>query len=399
MSAPPTSVLISGAGVAGLTLAYWLHQRGFAVTVVEKAAALRRGGYMIDFWGAGFDVAEKMGLLDELLAHHIDMAELTFVNEADERVGGFNVPRLRMAVSFRHYNILRSALAAVLYRRVKDNVEILFDTSIENLNGSDAGVTATLSDGKSLGFDFCIGADGLHSHVRNLCFGEDSDVEHFLGYYTASFTYRGSQSEVDGIRMFPVPGKQAAIYPVGKNTRAAFFLFESEELNVETCGGPEALLRREFGDLGWRCPELLENMDSANDYYFDAVSQIRMPKWSQGRIGLVGDACQSVSLVGGQGAALAMAGAYILAQELARDDGARGGGQAESLVRYESALRPEIERKQRMAEGFAKSFVPKTPLSLWTRNKLSNAVMLPGVSKWFIKRYMADNLKLDFGNA
>ena len=87
------------------------------------------------------------------------------MNEADERVGGFNVPRLRMAVSFRHYNILRSALAAVLYRRVKDNVEILFDTSIENLNGSDAGVTATLSDGKSLGFDFCIGADGLHSHV------------------------------------------------------------------------------------------------------------------------------------------------------------------------------------------------------------------------------------------
>jgi 2-polyprenyl-6-methoxyphenol hydroxylase-like FAD-dependent oxidoreductase len=192
---------------------------------------------------------------------------------------------------------------------------------------------------------------------------------------------------------FTIPNKQAALYRLRNNRLATFFIFRHPEILRYAHNDTEAqkeILRKKFNNEAWECPVLMDKMDTAPDFYFDSVSQIVMDGFSRGRVTLVGDAGYCPSLLSGQGSALAMAGAYVLAGELKAAD----GDYHTAFKKYEEIFRPFIELKQNTAKKFADSFVPETGFGLWLRNQITRLMFLPFVSRWFWSGLLTDELSL-----
>lgn len=388
------TVLISGLGVAGPTLAFWLRAAGFEPTLIERAPALRSGGYVIDFWGRGYDIAERMGLEDELnrIGYHI--REMRIVNEHGKRVAGFGTNVFLELTGGRYVTIARSALSRLLIEKIGNGVEMIFGNEIRNLRELDDCVELELEHGGTRKFDLVVGADGLHSKVRRLVFGPQDRFEKQLGYLVAAFETTGYRPRDDGVYvMFSDPGRMVGRVTLRDDRTLFLFVFaiDSAELrNLSELSEQKAILRARFGDKAWECPRILGVLDRTNDLYFDRVSQIRMPKWSQGRIALVGDAACCVSLVAGQGTALAMTGAYVLAGELAKSS----GRYVEGFANDERVLRAFMDAKQRGAERFAGAFAPKSRWGLILRNQIVNAAAFPSFARIAFGRSIVDSLQL-----
>lgn len=387
------NILISGAGIAGLTLAYWLKKFGFAPTVVECSTKLREGGYAVDFWGAGFDVAERMDIVPALRRANLNMSELSFVDESGKRRGGLDYQQLIKLMNNRAVTLLRSDLSKAIYDQLDKNVEVVFGDSIKKIDQDKDAVSVTFERGNVRSFNLVVGAGGLHSNVRKLIFGNEQQFEKYYGFYTSSFTIDGRLFKDRSFLAYNVPGKQVAIYSVDKNKAATFFIFTSPQklaYDYHDIKKQKEILRDQFEDTKWRCSELLAGMDTAPDFYFDVVSQIQMDHWSKGRVTLVGDAGYCPSLLSGQGSTLAMVGAYILAGELKEAN----GDYITAFKNYENIFKPFMQRKQKIAQNFAKSLVPKSKLGIWWRNTITNLMSLPVFSKLLIRQFMDDNLKL-----
>lgn len=389
-----TNILISGAGIAGTALAFWLKKFGFHPTLVESAPKLREGGYAIDFWGAGVDVAEKMEILPDLEKAGLDIDEVSIIDRDNKRKCGINYTRLKELMNGRAYTLLRSDLAKIIYSKLDKDTEIIFGDSIARIEPYPTHNKVTFRSGMTRDFDLVIGADGLHSKVRELIFGEESQFEKFYGYYTASFTIAESFPGANQFLMYNIPGKQTAIYTTGdKHTTTTFFIFTSPEklaVSHNDTAAQKEILKKEFQSAGWKCPDLLSKMDTSPDFYFDVVSQIQMKAWSKDRVSLVGDACDCPSLLSGQGSTLAMTGAYILAGELKEAN----GDYSTAFARYESIFKPFMEDKQKMAQQFSKSFVPQSGFGIWIRNVGIKFMAFDFISKMFIKPFMDNNLNL-----
>jgi len=387
------NILISGAGIAGLTLAYWLKKFGFNPTVVEIAPRLREGGYAIDFWGAGFDMAERMKIVPDLEKVDLNMAEVAFVDKNNQRKGGMNYQKLKKMMKGRAFTLLRSDLSKDIYNHLDKGIEIIFGDTIHKIEQNEEGVAVSFRSGNTRSFNLVAGADGLHSNVRNLVFGDETQFEKYYGYYTASFTIEEGVSNGTSFLTYNIPCKQAAVYSINKNKAATFFIFTSPQklsYNHHDIEKQKEMLKIEFENAGWKCAELLSKMNTAPDFYFDVVSQIQMNSWSKDRVTLVGDACDCPSLLSGQGSTLAMVGAYILAGELKEAN----GNYKTAFEQYENIFKPFIYSKQNIAQNFAKSLVPKSKFGIWLRNTFTNLMFLPFVSKLFIKQFMDDKLKL-----
>jgi 2-polyprenyl-6-methoxyphenol hydroxylase-like FAD-dependent oxidoreductase len=387
-------ILISGAGIAGVTLAYWLKKFGFNPVIVEQAPKLREGGYAIDFWGAGFDVAERMGILPDLDKADLKIPEVTVVDEKGNRKCGINYPKLKKLMNGRAFTLLRSDLSKIIYDHLEKHIEVIFGDSINKIEQFPNKVAVTFRSGKIRDFILVVGADGLHSNVRELVFGNESQFEKFYGYYTSSYTIKDNLLDHNAFLMYNTPGRQTATYSTGQSkTTTTFFIFTSPQKiayphhDIEM---QKQILRNEFQNAGWQCPYLLSKMDTAPDFYFDAVSQIQIGRWSEDRVTLVGDACFCPSLLSGQGSTLAMVGAYILAGEL-KD---AKGNYKTAFERYESIFKPFIEDKQKKAQSFAKSFVPQSKFGIWTRNIGIKLMSFDFISKRFVKPFMDNKLKL-----
>jgi 2-polyprenyl-6-methoxyphenol hydroxylase-like FAD-dependent oxidoreductase len=386
------NILISGAGIAGTALAYWLERFGFTPTIVETSLKLREGGYGIDFWGAGFEVAEKMNIVPDLKQADMGISELLFVDENNVRKGTLNYRKIKKLMKGRAITLLRSDLAKIIYQHLDKNIEIIFGDTIAQIEQYDHEVSVTFKSGKVRHFDLVVGADGLHSNVRNLVFGDEAKFEKYYGYYTASFTFENPEDTGKAFLTYNVPNKQAAIYSSNKS-KSAFFIFTSPKkllYNHHDIEAQKQILRNEFENAGWECAGLISKMDTAPDFYFDTVSQIQMNNWSKDRVTLVGDACDCPSLLSGQGSTLAMVGAYILAGELKEAD----GNYKTAYAQYQSIFKPFIDSKQKIAQNFSRSLVPKSGMGIWMRNMFMNLMFLPFLSKWFIKQFMNDKLKL-----
>jgi 2-polyprenyl-6-methoxyphenol hydroxylase-like FAD-dependent oxidoreductase len=386
------NILISGAGIAGTALAYWLERFGFTPTIVETSLKLREGGYGIDFWGAGFEVAEKMNIVPDLKQADMGISELLFVDENNVRKGTLNYRKIKKLMKGRAITLLRSDLAKIIYQHLDKNIEIIFGDTIDQIEQYDHEVSVTFKSGKVRHFDLVVGADGLHSNVRNLVFGDEAKFEKYYGYYTASFTFENPEDTGKAFLTYNVPNKQAAIYSSNKS-KSAFFIFTSPKkllYNHHDIEAQKQILRNEFENAGWECADLISKMDTAPDFYFDTVSQIQMNNWSKDRVTLVGDACDCPSLLSGQGSTLAMVGAYILAGELKEAD----GNYKTAYAQYQSIFKPFIDSKQKIAQNFSRSLVPKSGMGIWMRNMFMNLMFLPFLSKWFIKQFMNDKLKL-----
>ena len=385
-------VLISGAGIAGPTLAFWLKKYGIAPTLVEAAPALRTSGYVIDFWGLGYDIAEKMGLLSDIARLGYRTQELRIVDDSGRRLSGFGGELFRELTGGRYITLGRSDLSKLIYDRISGSCKIIFGDSIAGLREAGAEVHVQFEHGGERRFDLVIGADGLHSRVRKLVFGPQDRYEKDLGYRVAAFDTAGYRPRNELVYLVhSAPGRQVGRFALHDDRTLFLFIFASRgEPEPHGVAAQKAILRKVFEGDGWELPRILRALDTCDDFYFDRVSQIGMAAWSRGRIALVGDAAFCVSLLAGQGSALAMTAAYVLAGELATSQ----GRPRDAFDRYEERLRPFILTKQRAAERFARAFVPRTRLGIFFRNQMIKTFRVPPIARIAIGRDIRDQLEL-----
>jgi 2-polyprenyl-6-methoxyphenol hydroxylase-like FAD-dependent oxidoreductase len=384
------SVLISGAGIAGPALAFWLKAAGYEPTIVERAPALRSGGYVIDFWGLGYDLAERMGLIAEINRIGYHVREVRIVNDAGHRVAGFGTAAFSELTGGRFVTLPRSTLSRLLFGKVRDSVETIFGDEIVALEQETDCVRVALEHAGERRFDLLIGADGLHSPVRKLAFGPQSGFEKRLGYAVAAFEASGYRPRNEDVYlMYGEPGRMLGRFTMHDNRTLFLFIFAASAF-PDTLEGQKALLRDLYGHGGWECRKVLGKLDVTDELYFDTVSQIKMQNWSRGRVALVGDAAFCVSLLAGQGSALAMIAAYVLAGELS----ASQGRYQQAFASYEARLRSYIDAKQRGAERFAGAFAPRTRAGLHFRNLVIKAFAIPGLARLAVGRDIADRIEL-----
>jgi 2-polyprenyl-6-methoxyphenol hydroxylase-like FAD-dependent oxidoreductase len=383
-------VLIVGAGIAGPTLAYWVLRAGHEATLVERAPELRRGGYLVDFWGAGFDVAERMGIVSELRRRGYVMTEARAVDRDGHRIASLK-PSAIMGRTQRYISIARSDLAAVIYQALDGRAELILDDTVAALADDGDRVRVDFDSGQTRDFDLVVGADGLHSRVRRLVFGPDEQFETYLDMVVTAFEAQGYRPRDELVAMMHA-GVGFQTLRLSLRDDRTLFLFTVRhhgEVPTEDQDAQQGLLRARLAGTGWETPAILELMPQATTFYFDAVSQIRMPSWSRGRVALVGDAAACPSFLAGQGSALAMVESYTLAAELARCTDHR-----QAFTRYQQRLAPLLRSKQDAARGLGLAFAPKNRLQLLTRNTVMRLMGLPKVADLVMGRSFRDAVEL-----
>lgn len=371
--------VVCGAGIAGLALAHRLATAGAAVVLLERAPGPRTQGYMIDFFGAGYDAAEAMGVLPGLRAVSYRVTEARYVDDHGRRRASLSFDQFATALGGRLFSIMRPDLERVLREQLPGGVTLRFGAELVGVEQRPGGVRVTLADGSTLDADLLVGADGIHSTVRGAVFGPQPRFLHYLGYHTAAFTVADDDlraAVADRFCLTDTVRRQVGVYGLRDGRVAAFTVHRTADPALPA--DPRAAVLREYGDLGWVVPRLLAQCPPNRDLYYDQVAQIVLPRWSDGRVVLLGDACGAVSLLAGQGASLAIGGAFVLAEELAGaptiDD---------ALRRYEQAWRPVVEEKQRVARGIAPWFVPGSRPQLLARRVAMRLSGVPGLRRLF----------------
>lgn len=348
-------VLISGASVAGLTLAYWLNKYGYGVTIVEITKGLRRGGSPIDVRGDALNVAEQMGILEKIKAKELVHTD-EIVNAQNETLVTFAINSL--AEYSGDIELHRDDLVDILYDTIPANeVEMLFEDRIDQLIQHENTVEVTFKHAGNRTFDFVFGADGTHSVVRKLAFGDEEKYKVFFGAYFAIVDAPNIVNKPNTGVIYNEPGKMAAFYPFKKAVNA-LLLFRSPRLNWDHRNDEQhkQLLKAAFQNSSWRIPEIVEAMLQSDNLYFDEVCQIHMPAWSTGRVALVGDAAHTTSFPTGMGTSLAMQGAALLAQELH----ASNGDYPSAFSTYYVSFHPFVESVQARIERGLNRLVPET---------------------------------------
>lgn len=340
------NILISGAGIAGLTLAYWLKKYGFTPTLVEKYPSLRTEGYKLDIRGRGVDVVKRMGLWQEIMEARTDIQKALFVDSTGKvvRETTANLSGVREEGDT---EIVRGALCEILFKQVGD-VPCLFGDSIKNISQNDNGVEVEFEKSQKQQFDLVIGADGLHSRVRKLAFGEESAFLRELGLYISFYSIPNFLN-LDRVEIEYHTHKRFAIAYCPRDGMAkAGFAFTSPrpQRDLSDQGEQKAFLQEAFENEGWEIPHLLAWMKTAPDFYFDCMAQVHMPHWTTGRVALVGDAGYAVAPIAGQGNSVALVGAYVLAGELAEAE----GDYLRAFRQYEENLALFVERNQKLAQ-------------------------------------------------
>ena len=356
-------VLISGAGIAGLTVAYWLQRYGFAPTIVERAPSLLTGGYKIDVRGTALHVLRRMGIHDAVVAASTDMQGALLVDKDGKVINEMSGDAFGHRVG-EDLEIVRGTLCQILMDHISD-AEFIFGDSIQAISQASDGVQVEFKKNRPREFDLVIGADGLHSNVRGIVFGDESRFVRDLGLYLCVYTVP-NYLKLDRMEMqYSELGRVAAIWSSrgDANAKACFGFVAPTVIDLRDRAQQQQVLANVYNGIGWEVPRLLEMMPGAADYYFDAAAQICMDHWSRGRVVLVGDAGYCASPMSGQGTSLALIGAYVLAGELA----AASGAYQTAFDQYEKEMRSFVMLNQALGLKSAKLMKSKGKKNVFTR--------------------------------
>lgn len=365
------SVLVSGASIAGPALAYWLARYGFDVTVVERAPAVRSGGYPIDVRGVAIEVVRRMGLWPHIQAAHVASRTITFVDSRGKAIGVVPLYEFQGSETA-DVEVPRGKLTSLLYDLSQEScVCYRFGDSVEALKDDGAGVEVLFRSGARHRYHAVIGADGLHSNTRRLLFGSETQFSHYLRQTFNIFSIPNFLGLSHGATIYAEPGRAAGLYAVGEDPKdlLAFLIFATEAPPFSTHPVAAEQIERTaavFAGAGWEIPRLIDALRGTDDLFFDTVSQIRMPTWSKGRVALVGDAAFAPSFRSGQGTSMALVGAYVLAGELAAHD-----DPVVAFAAYERTLRHFVEANQALAlKDTADLLLPRTQEQLDARDRM-----------------------------
>lgn len=362
--------------------------------MIEQAPEPRTGGYVIDFWGAGYDIVEKMGLMPRIEEAAYRVQEVRFVDSQGRRESGFSADVLRRMTNNRLTSLRRSDLASALLSAVEDRVETLFGDSIASIEPGADSVRIAFDHAAPREVGLVIGADGLHSRVRRLAFGPDERFETSLGLHVAACDVKGYPHRDDRVYLSHTRvGRQISRFSMRDDRTLFLFIFRDDEFEgaiPKTDAGYRDALHLIFGNDGWESAEILAAMDSAEDLYFDRVSQIRMDRWTRGRTALIGDAAACVSLLAGEGTGLAITEAYVLAGELARANGDHDA----AFAAWQGRMLPFLMKKQRSALKYASTFAPASRLGLMLRNLALQLFRIPIVADHLLGSDLRDEIEV-----
>jgi len=369
-------VLISGASIAGPTLAFWLIRYGFDVTIVERSKSLRMGGQNLDIRGAGRAIARMMGIEKEILAANTGEIGLQFV-DSDNRVKAA-FPSDGGGSFTSEAEILRGDLVNILYNHTKDDVKYIFGKHITAIDQHDSKVNVTFSDDNKEEYDLLIAADGVRSTTRALIFGDEPKVE-FIGLYNAWYTIPKTETDTQWARWYTATGSRVMlIRPDNHGTVRASFSFLSDDADIQklSAGEQKKILKEKLSGAGWEEKRLTEEIEKSDDVYFDGISQIHAPRWFNGRTGMIGDAAYCPTPLTGMGTTLAIVGAYLLAGELSRHNNHEA-----AFIAYEKRMRPFVEEVQSLPPGVPWLAHPKSKFGVAIVNTVAGIL-----ASSFVKR-------------
>lgn len=370
-------ILVCGGGIAGLTLGLCLKRAGLDARVIERAPALRTEGYMMDFFGTGWDVASRLGLEDALRAVRYPIDDFSYVDGAGKPFIHMRIGDLRRSLGGKYVYLRRQDLESILYDRARaEGVDIRFGANIRAIDQQEDRVEATFEDGTREAYSLLIGADGVHSQVRELAFGPYEKFARYLGYYVAGFHAAAHPKITNAVLLREETNRIAAFYPTSNERMDATLAWRTPDLGFVLPAARLPTVRAAFRGTDWITGEVLAALPNDAPIFFDSVTQIDMPTWHAGRVALIGDAAGCLTLLAGQGSHMAMAGAYVLAHELAtRDD------HVAAFVAFERTLRGSVQSKQREARRLARVFIPSERSHAWLRRLVIGAMFSrPGIA-------------------
>jgi len=333
----------------------------------------------VDLRGAGRTVVERIGLMPECQKVTLSQRGIAMVAADGRFLATMPVDAFDGEGIISEIEILRGDMSNVLLEASMPNVDHRFGDRITELTQDDQGVDVVLASGGRERYDLLIGADGVSSGVRRLIFGESGFTP--FGLVTSWFTVPDPGDLDDWYLMFNAPGgRTASIRPgrvAGEAKAALSARVAAGERLPRDAAGRQAFWDARFAGVGWRVPRLLEQMGSADDVAFSPVGQVKLPRWSRGRVTLIGDAAACPSPLTGLGTSVALVQAYVLAGELAARTRWDAKDLAEAMERYEQICRPYVTQAQELPPGGVGGYAPRTATMIRLRT-LSMAMM----SRW-----------------
>ncbi|QKZ12571.1 FAD-dependent monooxygenase [Spirosoma sp. KUDC1026] len=370
-------VLISGASIAGPTLAYWLAKYGFDVTVVERAPSLRLGGQNIDVNGPARKVVRKMGIENAIREANTTEVGLQIIGQDGEVSGAF--PKDGSVSGTRELEILRGDLVNILYNCSKESVDYRFGDFITALEQRPDDVQVTFESGKTETYQLVIAADGVRSRTRKLMFGDEPEFKS-LGLYVSYMTIPRQENDNDWWRWYTAVDRRVLMLrPDNKGTiraSVAFLEDDKETYEKRTTQEQKDVLKTKLAGAGWEADRISKALDASDDLYLDKVGQIKAPRWSNGRVAMAGDAAYCPTPISGKGTTLAIVGSYILAGELARHE-----RHEDAFAAYEKRLRPYVEQVQKLPPGTPRFVYPETKFGVSVLNTVAEIVASKPVQK------------------
>lgn len=365
VSAP--RALVSGASFAGLATGFWLHQLGYLVTIVEVAPSLKKGGTPVDIMDGTIDIAERMGILDAIKARALPQRPTEFKAPDGTTLVIQQPEAMAEDGSGQRFEIDRDDLLDILFKKIESKVEIIFGNSIMSLQDDGCLVQVSFASGPARQFSLVFGCDGNHSALRSQHFGPEAQYSHFLGLYFSISIVNKLLIQPNTTQIFSIPGNSVMLNSYENQTDVIFCFHTAREIPYDYRDQDQQrrIVQERFAGLGWQVPALLEQVSNADNFYFDKMSQVKMPCWSKGRVALVGDAAYCPSPAAGMGGSLALVGAAALADALRHHP----HDVAAAFQLYRDSLAPFIDEVQAGAVEFGLDmFVPRTEAALRTRN-------------------------------